>query len=172
MNLRRLSMLTALVALAGAAPSAFADTINYSFSAFGETATFSLPSNPTPSVIGSDYFQINNVTVNVSGFGTITGNLDFFDTAGGGGAGTGSNILNGPQLFSGSLSTPTLLTGTFALSGTVTPDSDGPVSISGTLDATSSVTPPVPEPSSIVLLLTGIGSLGAAAVLRRRHSTL
>lgn len=171
MNLRRLSTLTALIAFAGAAPSAFADTVNYSFSAFGSTATFSLPSNPTPSAIGSDYFQINNVSVAVTGYGTYTGNVDFFDTAGGGGAGSGSNILKGPQLFSGSLSDPTLLTGAFALSGTVTPDVDGPVSISGILNATASTTtPPVPEPSSIVLLLTGIGSLGAAAVLRRKYS--
>jgi hypothetical protein len=102
--------------------------------------------------------------------GTFTGNVDFFDAAAGGGAGSGVDVLHGPVLFSGSLSNPTMLTGMFPLSGTVTPDSDGPIAISGTLNATSSTTgtPPVPEPSSGILFLTGIGTIAGALALRRR----
>ena len=130
MYLRRLSLLTLPLILAGVmnAP-ALADTINYTFSALGSTATFSLPSNPTVNVVGSDFFQINGVTVTVTGFGTFTGNIDFFDTAGGGGAGSGVDVLHGPQLFSGTLSNPMLLAGMFELSGTVTPDSDGAIPV-------------------------------------------
>lgn len=167
MNLRRLSTAAVLLTFASAAPAALADTVNYSFSGLGTTATFSLPSNPTPTVVGSNYFQINDVSVNISGIGTITTNIEFFDTAAGGGAGSGVNVLNGPQLFSNGLSNPTLSTGSFALSGSVTPDADGPIHVSGTLTAVSSVSA-VPEPSSLALLLTGVASLGAASLLRKR----
>jgi hypothetical protein len=170
MKLYRLLPLTSSVLLIGlcAAP-ARADVI-YSFAGLGATATFSLPNNPTPSSVGADFFQIDNLVVTIQGLGTFTGNVDFFDAAAGGGAGSGVDVLHGPVLFSGSLSNPTMLTGMFPLSGTVTPDSDGPIAISGTLNATSSTTgtPPVPEPSSGILFLTGIGTIAGALALRRR----
>jgi hypothetical protein len=143
----------------------------YSFTGLGATATFSLPDNPTPSSVGADFFQIDNLVVTIQGLGTFTGNVDFFDAAAGGGAGSGVDVLHGPVLFSGSLSNPTMLTGSFPLSGTVTPDADGAIEISGTLLATSSPTAPtpaVPEPSSAVLLFTAAGTLASALSLRRR----
>lgn len=155
--------LAALVLAFCAAP-AKADQLTYSFSTFATTATFMLPSNPMPSLIASNYFQINDVTISIGGIGNETANLDFFTTAAGGGLGSGVNRLDGLQLFSGTLSNPTLLPGSFPLSGTVTPDGDGSVPITGTLLAT--VLGPVPEPSSIVLLLTGTAA--TALLVRKR----
>ena len=160
---RSLIAVAALVLAFGAAP-AKADQLTYSFSTFGTTATFMLPSNPTPSLIGSNYFQINDVTISISGIGNETANLDFFTTAAGGGLGSGVNRLDGLQLFSGTLSNPTLLAGSFPLSGTVSPDGDGSVPVSGTLLA--SALGAVPEPSSIVLFLTATGA--AALMFRKR----
>jgi len=139
----------------------------YSFTALGTTATFSLPNNPTPSSTGADFFQYNNLVVTIAGQGTFTGNVDFFDASGGGGAGSGANVLHGPVLFSGSITDPMMLTGTFVLGGSVTPDADGSVPVSGTLVATPSA-PAVPEPSSGLLLFTGIGTIAGALELRRR----
>jgi hypothetical protein len=170
MNLHRLLPLTSPLLLIGlcAAP-ARADVI-YTFTGLGTTATFSLPDNPTPSSVGADFFQIDNLVVTIEGQGTFTGNVDFFDAAAGGGAGSGVDALHGPVLFSGSLSNPTMLTGMFPLSGMVTPDSDGPIDVSGTLVATSSTTttPPVPEPSSGLLFCTALGAIASALALRRR----
>lgn len=159
-----LSLVAASLACLGLATPAHADTVNYTFTGFGTTATFSLPSNPSPSLVATNYFQINNVPITISGMGGITTNLDFFTTAGGGGLGSGTNILGGPQLFSGSLTSPTLLTGSFPLSGSVNPDGDGAVPVSGTLVANA--LGPVPEPSSFALLLTG--AAGTLAAVRRR----
>jgi hypothetical protein len=166
MNLCRLFPLTsALVFLSLGAAPARADVL-YSFTAFGTTATFSLPDNPTPSSVGTNFFQYDNLVVTIPGQGTFTGDVDFFDASGGGGAGSGANVLHGPVLFSGSLSDPMMLTGTFVLSGTVTPDPDGPVPVSGTLVASS--VPAVPEPSSGLLFFTGVGTIAGALALRRR----
>lgn len=165
MKSRYVPLLAALLLFLGLhASPAKADSITYSFSGFGTTATFTLQSNPTPSVVGSDYFQLNNVTISIAGIGDETANLDFFTSAAGGGIGSGGNRLGGAQLFSGTLASPTLLTGSFPLSGTVTPDANGAVPVSGSLIATA--LGPVPEPSSLLLLLTG--AAGSALALRRR----
>ena len=172
MNLCRLLPLTSPLLFLGIGVAPARADVFYSFTAFGTTATFSLPNNPTPSSVGADFFQLDGITVVIPGQGTFTGNVDFFDTAGGGGAGSGVDVLQGPQLFSGTLSNPTMLTGMFPLSGTVTPDEDRPVDISGTLIASSSPTapPPVPEPSSALLFFTGIGTIAGTLALRRRAS--
>ncbi len=167
MHLCRLLPLTSPLLLLGLGAAPARADVFYSFSAFGTTATFSLPDNPTPSSVGADFFQYDNLVVTIPGEGTFTGNVDFFDAAAGGGAGSGVDVLHGPVLFSGPLSDPTMLTGMFPLSGTVTPDSDGPVDISGTLIATNT---PVPEPASGLLFLTGIGTIASALALRRRAS--
>ncbi len=168
MNLYRLLPLTSPILLLGLAATPARADVFYTFEAFGSTATFSLPDNPTPSAVGSDFFQFDNLLVTITGEGTFTGDVDFFNAAGGGGAGSGVNILHGPVLFSGSLSDPTMLTGMFPLSGTVTPDEDGPVDISGTLVATNTPVTPVPEPSTGILFFTGVGTVAGALELRRR----
>jgi len=170
MRLHRLVPLASPLLLIGLGVTPACADVLYSFAGFGTTATFSLPNNPTPSSVGANFFQLDNISVMVSGVGTFTGNIDFFDTAGGGGAGSGVDVLHGPQLFSGSLSDPTMLTGSFMLSGTITPDPDGPVPVSGTLMASSAPTPVVPEPSSGLLFFTGVGTIAGALELRRRSS--
>ena len=168
MNLYRLLPLTSSLVLLGLSAGPARADVLYSFTALGTTATFSLPNNPTPSSTGADFFQYNNLVVTIAGQGTFTGNVDFFDASGGGGAGSGANVLHGPVLFSGSLTDPMMLTGTFVLNGSVMPDADGAVPVSGTLVATSAPTPAVPEPSSGLLFFTGVGTIAGALALRRR----
>ena len=165
MNSSRLLLLTSPLLLLGIGAAPARADVFYSFTALGSTATFRLPNNPSPSSVGADFFQLDNLVVTIPGEGTFTGDVDFFDAAGGGGAGSGANVLHGPVLFSGSLSDPTMLTGTFPLSGSVTPDLDGPIDISGTLVATNT---PVPEPASGLLFFTGIATIAGAIALRRR----
>ena len=78
---RSLIAFAALVFAISATP-AKADQLTYSFSALGTTATFALPSNPTPSVVGSEYLQINNITLSISGIGNETTNIDLFTCRG------------------------------------------------------------------------------------------
>jgi hypothetical protein len=170
MNLCRLLPLTSTLLILGISVAPARADVFYSFTALGTTATFSLPNNPTPSSVGADFFQLDGITVVIPGEGTFTGDVDFFDTSGGGGAASGVNILQGPQLFSGTLSNPMMLTGMFPLSGTVTPDEDGPVDVTGTLIANPTATPPVPEPSSALLFFTGISTIAGTLALRRRVS--
>jgi hypothetical protein len=170
MNLCRLLSLTSPLLLLGTSTAPARADVVYTFTAVGTTATFSLPDNPTPSSVGADFFQVDNLVVTIPGEGIFTGDVDFFDATDSGGAGSGVNILHGPVLFSGSLSDPTMLTGMFPLSGTVTPDADGPVDISGTLVATNTPLAPIPEPSSGLLFFTGIGTVAGALALRRRAS--
>lgn len=175
MNLHRLLSLTSplVLLILGAAP-ARADVF-YSFTAFGATATFNLPDNPTPAIVGTDSFQLDNVSVTITGGDigneVVTGDLIFYDASAGGGAGSGGNALHGPVLFGNTLSDPTMLTGRFPLNGSVTPDPDGPIDISGTLFASSApLASPIPEPGSGLLFLTGIGAISGALALRRRAS--
>jgi hypothetical protein len=129
----------------------------------GTTYTFSLP--PTASYIantgGYDYSAFyftgpfgdsDDIIFYAAAQHTAfpgTYDLQFFDFTQG-----ISVLLDGPQLFTGSLTTPTFTPGTYDL----TLDSTGSA-VSLTIGST-------PEPSSLVLLGTGI--LGAAGLARRK----
>jgi len=136
------------------ATAAAADTIDYTVTGGFGSITFSLDSNPTPCLVSSNlYFEICSVTTSAGPLGVYFLNTNVFD--GGVDVASSSSTIGdlqfGPQLYSGSESSPTMLTGTFQFTG-------------GTVVATD--VSQVPEPSSMVLLGTGILSL-AGAVRRR-----
>lgn len=147
----------------------------------GNTITFTLPSSPIPTdtedINGVSFFSIDPVSVDINGtvssqavsfyFGAtppaVGGGLSI-ESAGNGALGdtTTSGLLVddfGPQLFTGD---PTFLTGPFQLTS-LGDDTFSDVNFS--LDTTP-VTAVTPEPSSSLLLGTGL--FGIAGLMKRR----
>ncbi len=168
--MRSLSRFFAVVLLSSACgPLLHASPLmdNFVFQGGGVTATFMLPSSPTPSFSDPDnFFEIPNITTSAGGE-TVSGPVDFFTQVDGGGAAWTNADLSGPQLFSGPTDAPTFLLGSFLLSGTYDLG-DGPTPISGTLTISPGmpVSTSIPEPGSWLLL--GTGTMASLASIRRR----
>jgi hypothetical protein len=169
------------VAVAGlfsfAAPSAKADTWDFSLTNPGNTTNidFSFPGG-SPSTSFGNYFQMNSPvdwTLNNVDQGTV--GLQFWNFSQGGGlvlGNPGSSIVNlyGPQLYSGSESSPTFLTGTYSFNSNFS-QFNGPFTLTVADPPGDSDIVATPEPSSVLLLATGLlGLLGLAAYRSQRSS--
>ena len=114
------------------------------------TVSLNLPSMPVPSSYTPTSFTLDGVTIDDDGT-IVSADVTFFNAlGGGGGAGEGYKI-GGDVLFSGITSAPTLNIGTFNVARF-------PVTITSPA--------PIPEPSSLLLLLSG--ALGGIQAVRRR----
>jgi hypothetical protein len=164
MNLKSIwTQVVACSALALAATAAQADT--YTFTVTGDyTATWQLESTVSPDVaFDGSYFTLWDVP----GFSDAiwgVADLSFFHANNGGGLAIedfyGFAILlltDGPQLYSGSESSPTFLIGTYALT-----------EYQGSGNYTLTIAATVPEPETYALMLGGLGVVGLIA--RRRKT--
>lgn len=122
-----------------------------------EVFTFSLDSSRVSTSNGS-YFSIHNVAYDFNGIAQTPETFYFYTAGLGGGVSSSEFSFGNPQLFSGSTSAPTFLTGVFA-------SYDFVVSAPATVTITPA-TSPVPEPSNMILFGTSI--LGAAGALKRK----
>ena len=161
MKLKAFAALAAAFALS-AAPAQAATLL---FTITGDlNAQFELESSPTPDLAVDGFLFVIN---GISGFpGATTGLADvgFYNGNFGGGmlaldSATDGYLLDapGPQLFSGTESAPTFVTGIYELTGLLTP---------GNFTLTIASITPVPEPASWALMIGGMALAGAA--LRRR----
>lgn len=149
--------------------------------------SFSLPQNPTPDFFDTtagdfavfavpiSYSFLCNSCTTAATFGGLADNVDFASASLGGLFSveflTGGHdyffSFSGPQLFSGSVSEPTLLSinGDLTGSGVFGLDSNPFVDLGST-----TVTVTTPEPSTFALMLAALASLGLLACVKGRHA--
>ncbi len=168
MKLRTLLLVTAF-SCSTAAVSFAIPIDNFKLTDGTNVITFSLPSSPTPDQnVDLFLFTMNNVAVDVNGT-PENYFISFFTESNFGGLciTTGDptcisdgSIINqaGPQLYTGSEAVPTVSLGTFSLTNL------GVNTFSS--DFTLEITSPIPEPSSLLMLSTGM--LGLAGAVRRK----
>lgn len=168
----RRTILAALVFVGVAASTglaARADTLDsFTLTGPGNTdITFSLPSNPTPSSYYNSGFEIKNVTLDVNGTNQIDNLFVYYSGSNGGGIRSSGWLfdLYGAQLFTGTAKYPTFTTGDFTLTAWQGDNGDSNnANYNLNITAGTAVTP---EPSSLLLLATGLMTLAAAATLKR-----
>jgi hypothetical protein len=160
--IRRIVLAFAAVILLLGATSANADTIlNYQISGPDSfSASFTLPQNPTPSGGNELAFYFASLPVDVNGTWTNLTVAFYSALFGGGILGSDTFDLYGRQLFSwaDSSSTPTMDSGTFYTIGAAAGSDRGLYEV--TVRA-------VPEPTSFILLGTGLLTLFGVRLRRR-----
>ena len=166
--LRRIGLAFALVVLLTGASSAYADTIlNYKITGAGNyTANFTLAMHPTTAPGGSSsLFLLPTFTAYVNGQPTpVTLAFSNLPLIGSGIAGLFSFGLGGSSLplYSWSNNSPTMKVDTFHLIGLA-----GPGFSSYTFGSYTLIVTPVPEPTSVILLVTGLLALFGIQLHRR-----
>ncbi len=170
MNVKQLLASAAAVAATIAAVPAGA--VTYEFKLTGDyTSTFYIDSNPTVDAADDTGFSVFDVNGSFPGATPdYVSDVTFYNTANGGGlqiddffGGTSLFGAIGPQLFSGTESSPVLTLGTFALTEF---GGNGKY----TLNVGISPVTPVPEPTTWAYFLVGFGAVGAATRYRRRKT--
>lgn len=153
------------VATAGAFP-AQASQLVYQVTGVGTTIGFTIDEQPVLKSVEVDGFVIGSVLVQLNGI-SQTRDIGFVRELSEGGfivLGTDINLA-GPQLFTGTFATPTLMGGNFQLTGF----NNRALLYSLQVRAATAA---VPEPSTWLLLLAGSGLLGAALRGRPRIRTV
>jgi len=140
-------------------------TVNYTLTG-ANTASFTVAMNPTPQFSENNYyFTANPINLIVDGT-SESDTLVFFSSSDLGGLNSVFSSLPdlvGFQLYSGSESGPTLLTGVFSLW-----DLDG----SGWYTLTASAASvPAPEPSTVLMLVSGLFTVGLGFKRRFTNQT-
>ena len=149
-----LALAAALVATSPARAATYLFTITGN-----KTASFTLDSSPVPSTSDQFGFTLSSVSGTFEGSSmtfdltfwllSASGGMDLNPSGGGGGLST-----QGDQLFSGSQSNPTFLTGTFPLS-TFGSDNDRLYSLT-----ISDLPDAVPEPATWLMMVVGFAAIG------------
>jgi hypothetical protein len=144
-----------------------AETLDFTLTGQGTDITWTLSSTPTVSSFSNfnEEFTLDNVVLDVNGHHDTT-DLSFYESGNGGGVASNLFDLFGAALFTGNLNHPTFKTGDFTLDSS---SNDYSYCKEGSSYNLSIVDPSAvtPEPSSILLLATGIFALIGAGAAKR-----
>jgi len=165
--MKKITLVAALLGSAVMASPAMAAPLLYNFiSTVADRPSFSfnVDSNPVATDVSGSRFDtlVQNYNQNVS---SPSRSIRFYTTVELGGFDNSFSYF-GPQLFSGTTASPTLLTGNFTLFTNA-----GMTNVAGNLSVTD-LTAAVPEPATWAMMLVGFGMIGATARYRRRATKI